>query len=389
MTAKRSAIVIGGSLGGLLAANLLHRAGWDVHVFERAAAALESRGAGLVTHPEMMDVLAKAGVPIESDIGVRVEYRVALDNQNSHALTLAYPQVFTAWSKLYELLKAAFPVERYHAGKNLVGFSQDAASVRAEFQDGERATADLLIAADGIRSRIRQHFLPQVHPEYAGYVAWRGLVDEAALSQAAQSELFPYFAFGLPAGEQMLGYPVAGRANSLAPGRRRYNFVWYRPVEHDALADMNTDAAGHLWRDGIPPPAIRPDVMASARAAARALLPPHFAEVVEKADLFFQPIFDLESPKLAFDRIVLLGDSAFVARPHCGMGVTKAAGDAAALVQWLDAVQPWETALSAYETQRVAVGTMLVRHARALGAYMQAQLSTPEAVLRETAVPLA
>jgi 2-polyprenyl-6-methoxyphenol hydroxylase-like FAD-dependent oxidoreductase len=123
--------------------------------------------------------------------------------------------------------------------------------------------------------------------------------------------------------------------------------------------------------------------------------------MVEKTEsLFFQPIFDLESPQLAFDRIVLLGDAAFVARPHCGMGVTKAAGDAVALVKALSDGSDIVGALKTYQRQRVEFGEFIVEHARALGAYMQAQIRTPherkmaekyrtpEAVMQETAVPL-
>ena len=84
-----------------------------------------------------------------------------------------------------------------------------------------------------------------------------------------------------------------------------------------------TDATGKVWMDGIPPPLIRPEVPVEARQAARDVLAPQFAEMVEKTEsLFFQPIFDLEAKQLAFGRVALLGDAAFVARPHCGMGVT-------------------------------------------------------------------
>jgi 2-polyprenyl-6-methoxyphenol hydroxylase-like FAD-dependent oxidoreductase len=122
--------------------------------------------------------------------------------------------------------------------------------------------------------------------------------------------------------------------------------------------------------------------------------------VVQKTpNLFFQPIFDLESQALAFGRVALLGDAAFVARPHCGMGVTKAGSDAAALVRALDGSADVPDALKAYEAARLSSGSFIVNHARALGAYMQAQIATPaeramaeryrstEAVMRETAVP--
>jgi len=225
-------------------------------------------------------------------------------------------------------------------------------------------------------------------------------VEESALSPRVLSELFPYFAFGLPPREQMIAYPVAGKNNSVAPGTRRFNFVWYRPADEAAtLREMMTDDAGKLWADGIPPPLIRKSVLDGARKAARQVLAPQFAEVVEKTEsLFFQPIFDLESPRLAFGRIALLGDAAFVARPHCGMGVTKAGGDAVALVQALQQQNDLASALQVYDRQRRAFGEFIVEHARSLGAYMQAQLLTDreremaeryrstEAVMTETAV---
>src|SRR5688572_13623013 len=74
------AIVVGGSLGGLFAANLLLRAGWDVVVAERSGRALEGRGAGIVTHEELWAVLERAGVTVDDTLGVEVLSRVVLDH---------------------------------------------------------------------------------------------------------------------------------------------------------------------------------------------------------------------------------------------------------------------------------------------------------------------
>lgn len=400
MNQAKSAVVIGGSLGGLLAANMLLRAGWDVQVYERVAEELEGRGAGIVIHPELLDALTLAGVAVDDTIGIPVQERITLAVDGTLAAKRPMPQMLTAWGRLYSVLKAAFPAERYHNGKQLVSFSQDEEGVTATFSDGAQASASLLVAADGVRSHVRSTLLPQSRPQYAGYVAWRGLVEESALSPRVLSELFPYFAFGLPPREQMIAYPVAGKNNSVAPGTRRFNFVWYRPADEAAtLREMMTDDAGKLWADGIPPPLIRKSVLDGARKAARQVLAPQFAEVVQKTEsLFFQPIFDLESPRLAFGRIALLGDAAFVARPHCGMGVTKAGGDAVALVQALQQQNDLASALQVYDRQRRAFGEFIVEHARSLGAYMQAQLLTDreremaeryrstEAVMTETAV---
>lgn len=391
-------LIAGGSLGGLFAANLLLRAGHDVHVYERVADELEGRGAGIVTHPELLASLRRAGVSVDDTLGVRVQERVTLDRAGARIASHALPQVLTAWGRLYLALRRVFPGERYHNGKNLASFTQDERGVAVRFSDGSDAQGDLLVAADGFRSSVRQVLAPHSSPRYAGYVAWRGLVDEARLSERVRRDIVPYFAFGLPPGEQMVAYPVAGAGHVTTPGQRRYNFVWYRPADTQTLRDMLTDGTGKSWPDGIPPPLIRPEVLARARQAAVDVLAPQFAEVVEKTDgLFFQPIFDLESERLAFGRIALMGDAAFVARPHCGMGVTKAAGDAEALAAALHAQADVVTALKNYERTRVPYGSFIVNHARHLGAYMQAQLATPtelamaeryrtpEAVMRDTA----
>ena len=398
MTTARQAGVIGGSLGGLFAANLLLRAGWDVHVYERAAEELQGRGAGIVTHPELFDALALAGIAIDETIGVQVQERVTLGQDGARVASCVLPQTLTAWSRLYQALRSGFPDARYHTGKHLTRAVAQGQRVQAEFADGECVSADLLVAADGIRSTVRQALLPEVRPAYAGYLAWRGLVEEVALSRQARRDAFPYFAFGLPPHEQMIAYPVAGRNNSVASGQRRYNFVWYRPVGEDALRDLLTDASGRVWSDGIPPPLIRAEVVADARRAARQVLAPQFAEVVEKAEaLLFQPIYDLESPRLAFGRVLLLGDAAFVARPHCGMGVTKAAGDAVRLAQALREHASVPAALADCERERLAFGRFIVGHARELGAYLEANARgeavsaatrTPQAVMADTAVPL-
>ena len=267
--------------------------------------------------------------------------------------------------------------------------------------DGSHHQADLIIAADGFRSTIRQQFLPDVNLQYAGYIAWRGLVDESALSISTHKALFDKFAFCLPPHEQILGYPVAGHSNSTVAGERRYNFVWYRTSGDDDLRDLLRDESGKQFEGGIPPTLIRQDVLASMYKSADDLLAPQFAEVVKKSTQpLFQPIYDLEVPKMNFGRIALLGDAAFVVRPHCGMGVTKAAGDALAIVEALERHASIEDALADYSEQRCRFGASIVQHARHLGAYMQSQLKneeeremaelyrTPEAVMRETAVPV-
>lgn len=390
------ALVIGGSLGGLFAANLLARQGWDVGIFEHSGSDLLGRGAGIITHPELFEALARIGIPLDESFGVEIPGRVTFDRNGATIATLPLPQNLTTWGRLYVLLKAALPAERYHFGHTFRQLKQDENGVTACFANGAEARGDLLIGADGIRSTVRALLAPGARPLYAGYVAWRGLADEAAFSPAVHRDLFPNFAFCLPAREQMLGYPVAGFTNSTRPGERCYNFVWYRPVEEtQKLPQLCTDTAGKRHDMSIPPPLIRAEVLAAVRRSADDLLSPQFAEVVRHTRLpFFQAIFDLESPQTVFGRVALLGDAAFVARPHCGMGVTKAAGDAMALADLLrETDNDIASALSHYQARRMHFGSAVVSHGRELGAFLQgndapeaARHHTPQAVMSEIAV---
>jgi 2-polyprenyl-6-methoxyphenol hydroxylase-like FAD-dependent oxidoreductase len=229
-------------------------------------------------------------------------------------------------------------------------------------------------------------------------VAWRALIPEAAFPPAIHRELFGYMTFCLPPGEQCLGYPVAGPDNDLRSGHRRFNVVWYRPADEDSeLKRLLTDEAGTTHTISIPPPLIRREPIADMRAAAERLLAPQLREVIRMIDEpILQPIYDLESPRMAFGRVAIVGDAAFVARPHVAAGVAKAADDAAVLVEALahDEVAP---ALRRFEAKRLPVGRRIIERARHLGAYLQAtqtveerarsqRHSIPEAVLAETAV---
>jgi 2-polyprenyl-6-methoxyphenol hydroxylase-like FAD-dependent oxidoreductase len=391
------ALVIGGSLGGLLAANLLARDGWDVEVFEQADEALAGRGAGIISHPDLFKTLEIIGVPLDDSYGVDIPLRATYDRSGATLATLESQQIFTSWGRLYQLLKSAFPAERYHFGHSFQGLEQDAATVTARFANGSAARGDLLLGADGIRSAVRAQLAPAANPLYAGYVGWRGLADENAVSRVAHRELCDKLAFCLPHREMMLCYPVAGFGNSTRPGSRCFNFVWYRPAdEAHELRRLCTDSAGKCHGTAIPPPLIRPEVLAETRHAADELLAPQIAEIVRLArQPFFQPIFDVESPHMAFGRVALLGDAAFVARPHVGMGVTKGAGDALALAACLrETDNDVRAALERYESRRQRFDAAVVAHGRELGAWLQGidteaarRHHTPEAVLAEIAVP--
>ncbi|MBA4176264.1 MAG: FAD-dependent oxidoreductase [Leptothrix sp. (in: Bacteria)] len=381
-------LVVGGSLGGLMAANLLLRDGHEVQVLERSPRSLQGRGAGIVTHEGLREVLRLAGAVVDATLGVAVASRVVLGADGRPQCRWAHPQILTSWGRLYTLLRAALPEAHLGLGAGVKAVQQHGDGVSVQLTNGQALQADLLVAADGIRSTVRAQLLPAVQPQYAGYVAWRGVCEEAALSRHTRETLFPHFGFGLPPGEQMLGYPVAGAADSTEPGQRRWNFVWYRPAAAGAeLETLLTDADGQHFPEGIAPQAVSWRHIAAVRAAARTTLAPQFAEVLEKTAVpFLQPIYDLASPQLAFGRIALLGDAAFVARPHVGMGVAKAAADALALARAIAAAGATPAALQQYDALRRPAGQAVAERARQLGAGLEARPpGTPPAPPRDAA----
>jgi 2-polyprenyl-6-methoxyphenol hydroxylase-like FAD-dependent oxidoreductase len=371
----RRALVIGGSLGGLIAAHLLRSVGWDAVVFERNEEELASRGVGLGTHPPLIAILRRAGIDFDESMGLTPRKAVCLDRNGKTVIERPTARTLSGWSRLYRALLDGLPGEAYRLGKRLTRVAQDGDGVAAFFADGTSECGDLLVGADGIRSAVRAQFLPDVVPVYAGYVAWRAVLDEADVPPGLWREMVELYAFCLPEGEQLISYAVPGRDNDTAVGRRGYNIVWYRPVDRAALIDISTDAAGNYHAGGIPPPLIRPEVIARVKADARALIAPQVADIFVRTSPFFQPIYDLASPRLVFGRVVLAGDAAFVARPHAGAGTTKAALDAACLADSIrDAADDLDAGLKRYERMQAPFGQALVELNRLEGAYLSAQL---------------
>ncbi len=375
MAQRRRALIVGGSIGGLLAGLLLRQAGWDVTLFERSAGDLADRGAGLGVAHELFEVMIRVGIKVERSLAFPVHSSAWIGQDDRIVFESDRYWFGSAWPIIYQPLRKAFPTSDYRAGKTLARVEQDANSVTAIFTDGSREHGDLLVAADGVFSTVRRQFLPGVEPRSAGYIAWRGIVPENEMSPKAHKLLIDTSAFSFPDGEQTLSLPIPGANNDTRPGHRRYYFIWYRPANSARQAELFTDATGRSHGVSIPPPLIRPEFIAEMKQAARTGLPPVLGEVVQRAaQPLLQSITDMEVPQLVFGRVALLGDSAFVARPHVAAGTTKAALDAACLADCLRDDADLATGLQRYERERMAFGRAIVEHSRHLGTYLEAQL---------------
>lgn len=145
------------------------------------------------------------------------------------------------------------------------------------------------------------------------------------------------------------------------------------------LAGLFTDASGREHGLSIPPPLIRAEVVRELKAHAAEVLPPLIVPVVHAvAQPLLQAISDMESPRMAFGRIALAGDAAFVVRPHVAGGAGKAAMDAACLADCVCEASDVASALVDYERQQLDFGQRIVRHSRTLGAELESRRSARE-----------
>ncbi len=377
----RRAIVIGGSMSGLFTAAFLSRLGWRVDVYERSTVELVGRGAGITTHPELLEALEKSGAGTR-DLGVEVTTRIALDRAGRVIAEKRLPQILTSWDRLQRLLRATIDDRHYHLGHTFERVDQDGSGVTVHFAGGLRERADVLIGGDGIRSSVRAEVAPAAQPIYAGYYIWRGAPNEADLAPTTRASIFPHFTFFLPERQQdigyqqVIGYPIAGLNNDLRPGHRRYNFIWYRVGDAETLRRMCVDRHGEQHEHSVPPPLIRDDLIAAMRAEAADILPPQFLDCLATMRPFFTPIYDVSTPRLVFGRVALVGDAAASARPHMGFGMAKAGGDAQALAEALAHHDDIDAGLAAYDARRQPIGERIVHHARRLGTQLGVKLAT-------------
>ncbi|CAB3929406.1 FAD binding domain-containing protein [Achromobacter insolitus] len=369
------ALVIGGSLGGLFAGNLLRHIGWDVDIFERSAHDLDSRGGGIVLQPDVVEVFRRTGINLdEMALGVPSVHRTVFQPDGSIRSKQYAPQMQTSWSLIYTTLRSAFGDDHYHQDKALthVDQDQDTGKVTAHFADGTCETGDLLIGADGGNSAVRQQFWPQQIPTYAGYLAWRGLVHENDMPSIARDALHGDFGFANNTGSHILGYLVPGDNNDVRPGHRLYNWVWYRVENTEQLAKIMTDRNGRQRGYSMPEGMLADQWVDYVYKDARELLPPGFRAIVEATPQpFAQAIRDLASDQMVNGRVVILGDAAAIPRPHTAASTSKAASNALDLADALsNSPDDIDSALRQWEPRQIMLGKALRRQGTDTGNYL-------------------
>ncbi|MCC2098710.1 MAG: FAD-dependent monooxygenase [Hyphomicrobiales bacterium] len=314
--ARLRAIVVGGGMGGLAAANALIQKGLDVTVYEQAAA-LGEVGAGIFIYPNSLrqlermgfkDALAKVG----AKVGAGSKYR-RMDGSEVGDIVM---QDSSGWNGFYgmhradilEALAAALPAGTVKCGHRASGFSQDANSATVTFENGHSDTADLIVAADGLRSALQPFATEPSEPEYSGFRAYRGLVERAKLDSWYDETHQVWMGDG----KHFMVFPV--RRGELL------NYVGFVPMDIATVESWSAEGD----RDEL--------------AADFAGWDPMIGKLLDKVDYCFWWGLNDRRPLKSWSngRLTLLGDAAHPMLPHLGQGVNQAIEDGVALSMLLE-----------------------------------------------------
>jgi 2-polyprenyl-6-methoxyphenol hydroxylase-like FAD-dependent oxidoreductase len=363
--AQRRAVVIGGGIGGLAAAAGLHAAGWDVTLCERAPA-LEPVGSGLALAPNglrALDVVG-AGDPVRATAtavpqapGIRRRDGRWLTRGVGTLIAERFGDPFTPVTRaaVIDALLARVPAP-------VLALSSTATSVEPGGNAAARVMttagdlhADLVVAADGIRSAARAGLFP-AHPglRYSGFTTWRLLVGPlgGADGDAPMAESWGRgTVFGVMplAGGQVYCYAAAP-----APEGGRND---------DELAELNRLFGS--WHQPIP-----------------ALL-----VAAEGGQVLRNDVAALAAPLPAFHsgRVALLGDAAHPMTPNLGQGACQALEDAAVLTRLAEQADAdaIPAALASYTAARLPRATAVTRWSAHVAA-MSTWTSPAATALRDT-----
>jgi len=370
-TNQPNVIVMGGSLGGLTAGLFLRHAGCTVTIFERSHTPLTGQGAGIVLHPATVRYFTLHGTADVRDMSTATNWVRYLDADGHIAAERQDSYRFGSYNSIYKGLLDVFGTDHYHLGEMVTGFDQDQQGVTVHFASGHIERCDLLVCADGIRSSARNTLLgDKGSTEYAGYVAWRGILSEHDLSPELGAALDDAIIYHILSQGHMLIYPipVVDRAEAYI------NWLWYRNIpEGSQLESIMTDQEGNIHDVSLGPGAVHKENVAMLHQDATAMLPQSLSDLILKTDQpFIQAVMDCEIPHMAFDRVCLIGDAAFVGRPHLAAGTAKAAEDGWQLSQAIQAADGDITAaLRQWEPRQLQLGRSVVERNREAGYRLQ------------------
>lgn len=339
---RRRVLVAGGGVGGLAAALALVRIGWEARVFERAPEIGEV-GAGLQLGANGYRALAALGLAERVAAGASaasaIEMRRGRGGERLVTVPLGArwgaPHLCVHRADLIAALREALPPGAVETGAEVAGYETGQGGAALCLASGETHEGDLVIGADGLRSRIREAMLGRQAPRFTGFVAWR-----ATVPARAAPGLPPVVTAWTGAERHAVTYPLRGGA--------LVNFVGI----------VREDWRGEGWTEPGDPAALR---------ALFAGWAPPLARLVEAVEAPFRwALFDRPPlPRWSDGAALLLGDAAHPMLPSLAQGAAQALEDAVALAARLADAEDMPAALRAHFTARIGRVTRVQEEARA------------------------
>jgi salicylate hydroxylase len=331
--------IIGAGIGGLSAAIGLCDAGFGVTVYEQSPIITEI-GAGVGVPPNACKVMRQMGLLTElEEIGVADtygSYRHARTGEELRSTDWTeVPKRFGApqlrlhrWDMQQVLARglARRPSGSIRLGHRLENIEPGPDRVRLIFAGGTAAVADVVVAADGIRSTVRNALFGTDAPSFTGFVAWRGLVPVEDVDPNMRID-----------------------TSSFDSGLMIRNYLVRRGTLMNVLAMVRSD----VWQDeGWRLPGLKQDLLAAFAGfypAMHRLLAAIPEDALFKWGLFLRPHLD----HWVVGRVALLGDAAHPMLPYLGQGGAMAIEDAMILARTLAASEDLEEGLRWYQTTRM------------------------------------
>ena len=345
------AIIIGGGIAGLAAARGLQLTDWDLSLYEQAPA-YKAAGAGIVLSPNALKALEalglyeaveEAGHPVEF-VTVRTEKGIILSNTWLKSTGIGFGKQGSLTlhrAELHSALLSQLPSLPIQMGKKCKNIRQDQAGTEVEFEDGELASADILLGCDGIHSAVRKSIFPGTEKRYSGYTCWRGVASARPKSHPAS-----------------LVTETWGRG-------RRFGIV---PLSNNRVywfACLNAPKANDPEMEKMSLQDLK-EVFKNFQDPVEEIL-----DHTPEQFIFRNDIMDLKPiPSFTKGRVVLPGDAGHAPTPNMGQGGCQALEDAAVLAALLQQYD-YKTAFSEYNRLRIPRTHKIVNQSWTMGKVAQ------------------
>ncbi len=337
MHRKERVAVVGAGLGGLSIGGFLQRAGFQVTIYEQAPT-FSRIGAGIILSANVMKALRRldveaaliaAGIKPQCyisrtwDTGETM-YKIEFDAESERRYGGPYLNIHRG--DLHAVLERVVTTGTIKFNHRLTALGEKTGSVRLEFDNGERAEADVVIGADGIRSKVREFLVDLEPPRYVGAVAYRTIFNT----------------------ERLKGFKIPDCTK------------WWGPDRH-ILPYFMTSKRDEIYVIGVVPWQ-KWESEAASESSSRGELIAAFTgfhqdlqHVLEASqDVSVWPIYDRErNDKWTGGRIALLGDACHPMRPYMAAGGAMAVEDAAILSRCISKFDDLDHAFRTYEATRI------------------------------------